>query len=138
MDREFAHPETGLPVTYATIQEALRDQGIKTFPMILGSHVEIQAVADAVNQGIDSHLEACFVRARGDNYEVEDVLIGNKAVHRRLNCHVSAESLPVLLRRLTEQANSGEGENSREIDMLVSAALEVLGIDGSGRYQKPE
>ena len=57
---------------------------------------DAQAVMDAVNQGIDSHLEACFFPDLGDSFAWQ----GN-----RLHCHVSAESMPVLLRRLSEFDN---------------------------------
>ncbi len=54
---------------------------------------DAEVVKAAVNQGIDSYLEACYVPDRGDSYEWDG---------RRLNCKVSAESLPVLIRRLSE------------------------------------
>jgi len=53
-------------------------------------------VIRAVNQGIDAHLQACYVPARGDRY-----ICGNG----RLECHVSRESLPVLVRRLLEEGD---------------------------------
>lgn len=49
------------------------------------------AVQASVNQGIDAHLEACFIQDRGDSY---------KWLANKLDCVVSEESLPVLLRRL--------------------------------------
>lgn len=70
-----------------------------------------QPVIDAVNQGIDSHLEACFVPARGDSYEAN----GN-----RLECLVSPESLPVLVRRLLEN-----GDESG----LAASICSTLGIE---------
>lgn len=67
----------------------------KPFTMSL-TPSDANAVIDAVNQGIDSHLEACSVPDRGDSYAVRC---------GRLECSVSAESFPVLLRRLTEAGN---------------------------------
>jgi hypothetical protein len=74
---------------------------------------ESPAVIDAVNQGIDSRLEACFVPDRGDSYN---------RVGRRLECEVSKESLPVLIRRLLE----ADGEEGL---MLASAICETLEIE---------
>lgn len=60
---------------------------------------DARAVEDAVNQGIDAHLEACFMPDRGDSYAHKtDESWGI----RRLHCSVSQESLPVLVRRLME------------------------------------
>lgn len=59
---------------------------------------DAELVKAAINQGIDSRLEACFIPARGDSYEWDG---------RRLNCRVSAESLPILVRRLLENGDEG-------------------------------
>lgn len=67
----------------------------------------------AVNQGIDSHLQACFVPARGDAYTVRG---------SRLGCVVSSESLPVLLRRLTEMEEDVAG-------ILAADILTGIGFD---------
>ena len=75
--------------------------------------VEAKLVYEAVNQGIDSHLEACFIPERGDSYDV---------VGHRLNCAVSVDSLPVLLRRLVETGND-------DAMMLVGDILDTLGFD---------
>lgn len=75
---------------------------------------EAKAVAEAVNVGIDAHLEACFVPARGDRYD---------HVNGRLHCIVSPESLPVLVRRLT-------GPGPDEDDAGESLAVDVLGTLG--------
>ena len=74
---------------------------------------DAKAVIDAVNQGIDAHLDACNVPSRGDKYRV----YGN-----RMACEISAESLPVLVRRLMESGN----ENAL---LLASAICETLGIE---------
>ena len=75
---------------------------------------DADVVMAAVNQGIDAHLEACFVPDRGDSYEWSDT--------GRLNCNVSPESLPVLIRRLLE---SGD-ENA---EYLASGICETLDIE---------
>jgi hypothetical protein len=54
---------------------------------------DARCVIAAVNQGIDAHLEACFIAERGDNYYQN----GHK-----LMAQVSPESLRVLCRRLME------------------------------------
>ena len=50
-------------VDYATVRNAMNGE---PFPMSLTDDDEIKAVVAAVNQGIDAHLEACFVPDRGD------------------------------------------------------------------------
>ena len=52
-----------------------------------------QPVISAVNQGIDAYLGACYIKERGDSYEDTGY---------RLECKVSKESLPVLIRRLID------------------------------------
>ncbi len=56
----------------------------------------------AVNQRIDSHLEACYVPARGDRY----IQAGYHLV-----CNVSPESMVVLIRRLQEQGDGSLAES---------------------------
>jgi hypothetical protein len=61
------------------------------------------AVITAVNQGIDAHLEACFVPDRGDRYgglAAQDT--AKKVPGNRLECLVSPESLVTLVRRLMQ------------------------------------
>ena len=53
-------------VTYRAIRKAMDGE---PFTMSLTDTDEIRAIVEAVNEGIDSHLEACFVSDRGDRYE---------------------------------------------------------------------
>src|SRR5690349_10649631 len=54
-----------------------------------------QPVIAAVNQGIDSRLEACFVPARGDSFRFQTpVGIRGRITGPRLECQVSPQSLP--------------------------------------------
>ena len=53
-------------MTYETIRQAMNGE---PFTMSLTDTDEINAVIAAVNQGIDSHLEACFCPDRGDRYD---------------------------------------------------------------------
>lgn len=84
----------------------------RPFPMQLVGE-DAQVVMDAVNQGIDSHLEACFCPDRGDSFAWSG---------SRLYCHVSCESMPVLLRRLSEI-------DSDAAMSLRSSILETVGIE---------
>lgn len=111
-------------VTYETVRAAMNGQ---PFPMSLTDADEIRAVIDAVNQGIDSHLEACFCPSRGDQYDDGRRMAGRLVLCRSLECVVSPESLPVLLRRLCESASEAG-------DRLASDILTVLGIDEYGRF----
>jgi hypothetical protein len=77
-------------------------------------------IEQAVNIGIDGCLEACFVPDRGDRFEWRG---------HRLECVVSVESLPTLLRRLYEIEDE-EGEAA----MLADAMLSTLGINEYGRF----
>lgn len=73
-----------------------------------------------VNIGIDSHLEACFIKERGDDYNWrQGRLIGSK-----LDCTVSPESMLVLLRRLEEQG-SDEALALRS-DILTTLDIEEI------------
>jgi len=67
----------------------------------------------AVNQGIDAHLEACYIPSWGDRYV---------CVEGRLECKVSKESLRVLVRRLLEE---GDDEDMS----LASAICATLNIE---------
>ena len=69
---------------------------------------DLKTISAAVNKGIDSRLEACFVPERGDKQ------IGNKLIF-------SPESLIVLIRRLLE---SGEIEQM-ELASSICFTLEV-------------
>ena len=65
-----------------------------------------QKVVTAVNQGIDSRLEACFVPARVDCFRFRTPAgVRGKISGARLECNVSPQSLPVLVRRLMESGD---------------------------------
>ena len=105
-------------LTYAMIREKLDG---KPWTMRLASQDEIHAVVEAVNQGIDSHLEACNFPDLGDSYEMVEEKIGGKLVCRKMLCTVSVKSFPVLLRRLWET-------NDESTQELVQDILFVLGF----------
>ena len=118
----------------SSIHRAMAEEGIGHYTMSLVDDEEIQSVIDAVNIGIDAHLTACNCPDRGDSYQHGDRTITatsdtdywkeGDTLHlaRTLECHVSAESLPVLLRRLDESGNE-------EAWSLRSAILSTLGIE---------
>src|SRR6266550_3894829 len=82
-----------------------------------------QPVIAAVNQGIDSRLEACFVPARGDRFMFQTPEgIRGKISGARLECLLSPQSLPVLVRRLMES-----GDDAAE--SLASSICQTLEIE---------
>jgi hypothetical protein len=111
-----------MTITYQTIRDAM---SCDFFDMEIADPAEIDAVSDAVNKSqIDSHLEACFCRSRGDKYDWVENKIGGKVVQRRLHCTVSKESFPTLLRRLAELADAGDPA----AESLLTDILTVLEI----------
>jgi hypothetical protein len=111
----------------------MAEEGITHYSMSLVGD-DIQAVINAVNIGIDAHLTACNCPERGDSFEVGDRSItatsetkhwkkGDKLqLAQTLECKVSAESLPVLLRRL-EDCDDEAAWSIRD------AILSTLGIE---------
>lgn len=113
----------GGTVPYQTVREAM---GGEPFTMSLTGD-DIEAVVEAVNQGIDSHLEACYCPDRGDRYESGRRMAERTVLCRTLECSISSESLPVLLRRLFDAG-------SEAAMTLASDILTTLGIDDRGDY----
>jgi hypothetical protein len=117
--------ETGSgKVTYEQVRVAMTDD---PFTMSLTDPDEIRAVILSVNVGIDSRLEVCFCPNRGDRYEGGKRKAGKLVLCHSLDCSVSPESLPVLLRRLFE--SDDEAGNRLANDILM-----VLGFDYSGKF----
>jgi hypothetical protein len=123
-----------------------------------GKHYEMSLVgrdADVVrratNMGIDSRLQICYCHERGDKYyrsersfiATEDGLRwkkGDRVVYSQtLECRVSPESLPVLIRRLFEDMEyTGHDDDDADVgNSLASSILETLGFDDDGRF-RPE
>lgn len=111
-------------VTYAEVRKAMNGE---PFTMSLTDSEEITSVVQAVNEGIDSRLEACFCPGRGDRYDGGKRIAGKLVLCRTLECVVSVESLPVLLRRLCELDDSAGMR-------LASDVLYVLGFNESGHF----
>ena len=55
----------------------------------LTAKAEIRAVIEAVNRGIDSHLEGCFCPERGDRYDGGERNAGEISICCTLECTVS-------------------------------------------------
>ena len=82
-----------------------------------------QKVIAAVNQGIDSYLEACFVPGRGDSFRLQTPPgIRGRISGPRLECRVSPRSLPVLIRRLMESGDE-------QAESLASSMCQTLEIE---------
>ncbi len=94
--------------------EAIKSASTELYNMRLVSD-DAELVKTAVNQGIDAYLEACFIPDRGDSYDWS-LKTG------RLNCLVSPESLPVLVRRLMTM-------DSEPAEYLASDICETLDIE---------
>ena len=112
-------------VPYSTVLKAIEATSSDPFTMKIRCKVEWAAIAQCVNQGIDSHLEACFVEGK-DKYD-------------NGNCSVSPESLCTLLRRLGDTYfNATEGHSQEDLwdaaMSLQSSIFIVIGIDDLGNY----
>jgi hypothetical protein len=116
-------------VTYKAVQKAMNGEG---YPMSLTDTAEIKAVITAVNQGIDAHLEACYCPDRGDSYEGGQRMAGKLVLCRSLDCTVSPESLPVLLRRLCDLDTTDEVADAGM--SLAGDILLTLGFDEYGQF----
>lgn len=114
---------TGYTIAYQEVRKAMNGE---RYTMKLAAS-DAAHVIRAVNQGIDSHLEACFVPARGDMYFYEK---------GKLYCAVSEESFPVLLRRLYEldASDSSDEYDDDSAGCLADTMLAVLGFDEYGKY----
>lgn len=117
-------------VTYQTIREAMNGE---PFAMSLTDTDEIKAVIGAVNQGIDSYLEACYCPDRGDRFDGGQRKAGKLVLCHSLDCSLSPESLPTLLRRLSE-SDLGDTEVEGAGMRLADDILMVLGINEYGEY----
>jgi len=110
----------------------MAEQGITHYTMSLVGD-DIQAVIEVVNIGIDAHLTACNCPERGDTYQHGDRSItatsdtehwssGDRLqLAQTLECTVSAESLPVLLRRLDDVA----GEAAWSLRGAILSTLDI-------------
>ena len=115
---------------YETVRKAMDGE---PFTMSLTDEDEIKALIAAVNEGIDAHLEACFCPSRGDRYEGGKRRAGKLVLCQTLECVVSPESLPTLLRRLCE-SDLGDADVEAEGNRLAADILMVLGVNEYGEF----
>lgn len=125
-------------ITYGQVLDAIEATDSDPYRMTIKNDVEWAAIAQCVNQGIDSHLEAITDAQQEFDNGV---------------CRVSPANLCVLLRRLSETAyrddyrfedrlrNADLGENATTADLLYDAGyslqaaiLQVLGFDEYGKF----
>lgn len=118
-------------VDYKTVRMAMNGE---PFTMSLTDTDEVKAVIAAVNEGIDGHLEACFCPDRGDRYDGGHRKAGKLLLCRTLECTISVESLPTLLRRLSESDLGGDPDIQSAGSRLASDILMVLGINEYGEF----
>ena len=118
-------------VDYDTVRQAMAGE---PFTMSLTDTDEIKAIIAAVNEGIDSHLEACYCPDRGDRYEGGKRRAGKLVLCQTLECVVSVESLPTLLRRLCESDLGGDPDVQAEGNRLAADVLMVLGVNEYGEF----
>ena len=112
-------------IPYSTVLHAIEDTDSAPFTMTIRCQAEWSAIAQCVNQGIDTHLEACNLKGR-DRFDNGD-------------CSVTAHSLCVLLRRLGDTNFRATDEHTADeiwdaATSLQSDILMVLGIDDDGQY----
>ncbi|QDT24381.1 hypothetical protein [Gimesia chilikensis] len=109
-------------VNYSTVLRAIELTDSTPFTMTIRSPLEWAAIAQCVNQGIDSHLEAVC--------EPQDVFNNG-------HCSVTPHSLCVLLRRMGDtEFRDTDGHNADEIRdaamSLQSSIFTLLGINEYG------
>jgi hypothetical protein len=111
-------------VNYSTVLRAIELTDSNPFTMTIRCPVEWAAIAQCVNQGIDSHLEAiCHADDSFDNGQ----------------CSVTPHSLCVLLRRMGDAEFRDTEDHSADglwdaATSLQSSIFNVLGIDEYGEY----
>lgn len=89
--------------------EAIKAASVKPYPVeCWAGSPDFEAICTACNQGIDSRLEAIFVKQSGGGRE-------------RVRFEFEAASIPVLVRRLMEGDENAES--------LASGICETLGIE---------
>lgn len=134
-DLEILEHGNGKKISYQAVRDAMNGEHYEM--SLTGEDAKI--VIKAVNIGIDPRLQACFCKELGDCYD-----IGMRAsITACLDCSVSPESLPVLLRRLYEDLEyipeDELPENVDECDAFLGSRLAddilyTLGFDECGEY----
>ena len=125
-------------ITYAETSKAVREQCPNGMYYMSLTGEAAQCVFDAVNQGIDSHLEACFCPDRGDKYHWDTRKAGKLVICRCLVCSVSPDSLPVLLRRLNEADPEESVRLAADIMGTLEFDVETCGFEIISPVDEPE
>ena len=111
-------------VDYSTVLRAIKLTGSNPFAMTIRCPIEWATIAQCVNRGIDSHLEAiCDHQDEFDNG----------------HCSLSPHSMCVLLRRMSDTEFQGTEDHTADdlwdaATSLQSSIFTVLGIDEYGEY----
>ena len=124
----------GETITYTQVQEAHPEP----YEMVMRGD-DAAVLAQAILVGIDSHLEACFVKERGDQCLSQQVahiatLNDEKVIAtfcsrpNYLKLVFSAKSLPVLLRRLFEMEYGRDADLQDVARQLADGILETIGL----------
>tara|TARA_R110002095_G_scaffold89232_6_gene77882 strand:- start:149 stop:553 length:405 start_codon:yes stop_codon:yes gene_type:complete len=111
-------------VNYFTVLQAIELTDSNPFTMSIRSPLEWAAIAQCINQGIDSYLEAIC--------DPQDMFNNG-------HCSVTPHSLCVLLRRMGDTEFRDTGSHSADeiwdaATSLQSSILTVLGINEYGEY----
>lgn len=137
-DVEVLTNENNCSIPYAAVRKAM--DGENYTMSLVGDDARV--VVNAVNIGIDSRLQACcgenddygdgkrtiIADEDGARWKAGDELV----LAHTLECSVSPESLPVLLRRLFEDM---KGDDDADDGMSLAASiLLTLGFDEQGVF----
>lgn len=108
---------------------------------------DAEVVVKAVNIGIDSRLQGCYLPANGDSYLPGDRSIVAKGSTRwkdgtklvlahTIECNITPDSLCVLLRRLFDDMKyTGEDDDDADVaDTLAGDILTNLGFNESEQF----
>lgn len=114
---DIIEDDLGHSIPYDDVRKKMKEPYVM---QLVGEDAEL--VKKAVNIGIDAHLEACFIPDLGDRYEVRSVKVKGMEISRKLDCHVSFSSLPVLIRRLFEMDEDRAHQLAHDI-------LDTLGLE---------
>lgn len=138
-DTEVFTNGMGCEIDYADVVKACEGDN---YTMSLVAD-DAKVVTLAVNMGIDSRLQAVFgkfangersITATSDTDYWKD---GDKLIlAHTLECEVEPESLPVLLRRLSEdmEYTGADGDDADMGQSLAESILMTLGFDDYGKF----
>lgn len=101
----------------AGLKAAILKAAPPSYRLTIRNEEEQAIVRHAVNGGIDAHLEACYVPARGDSFQWVD---------GQLKGRVSPESLPVLVRRVMNDCSDSDGGLRLACDICYTLGIELI------------